>query len=198
MKILAASDLHGNEGVVEKLAGEAEKNEVDLVIIAGDISDFGEIAKGMIGPFLKKGKKVAFVVGNHETPGLGEFLVEKYKATNIQSYAFMAGDVGFFGCGGANIGPTSVSEDELFYYLNKGFHYVSGAKKKIMVTHVHPSGSKIEKFSFPGSEAVTKVIYQFKPDIHICGHIHEMEGFEEKIGNTQVICVGNRGRIIEV
>ena len=198
MKILAASDLHGNGEAVEKLAKEAEKNKVDLVVIAGDISDFGEVPKGMIGPFLKKNKKVTFVMGNHESPGTGEFLAEKYNIKNLQNYAFVSDDVGFFGCGGANIGINFMSDEEIHYYLAMGFKYVQNAKKKIMITHVHPQGSKIEKFSFPGSAAVTHAIYQFKPDIHICGHIHEMEGFEEQIGNTKVLCVGTRGKIVEV
>ena len=63
---------------------------------------------------------------------------------------------------------------------------------------MHPSGSLIEKFSFPGSKAVRKAIDKFKPDIHLCGHIHEMEGFEEKIGKTIVFSVGKRGKIIEL
>lgn len=196
MKILAASDMHGNEEVVEKLANDAEK--ADLVVIAGDITEFGETPKGMIGPFLKKGKKVAFVIGNHEAPGTDELLVEEYKITNIQGNAFISDDVGFFGCGGANIGINFMREEDIHFYLAMGFKYVQNAKKKVMVTHVHPAGSKIEKFSFPGSAEVTRAIYQFKPDVHICGHIHEMEGFEEQIGKTRVVCVGTRGKMIEV
>ena len=70
MKVLALSDTHGNEDMVRRLADEAEKNDVDLVLIAGDISEFGEIGKNMIGPFLAKGKKVVFVAGNHDAPGI--------------------------------------------------------------------------------------------------------------------------------
>ena len=199
MKILAVSDIHGNSGLVEQLADEAEKEHVDLVLIAGDISEFGELAKGMIGPFLKKGKKVAFVMGNHDAPGVAEFLTEQYKIANIQGYSLIYDDVGVFGCGGANIlGMNFLNDDEMFHYLSNGFRYVKKAKKKIMLTHMHPKGSMIERSSFPGSKAVTKAIYEFKPDLHICGHIHEMEGFEEKMGKTKVFCVGTRGKIIEI
>ena len=83
-------------------------------------------------------------------------------------------------------------------YLEKGFRYIAKAEKKVMVTHIHPAGSVIEKASFAGSKAVAKAIKKFKPDIHICSHIHEMEGIEEKIGRTRVICVGQAGKIIEV
>ena len=48
-----------------------------------------------------------------------------------------------------------------------------------------------------GSSGVRKAIEEFKPDIHICGHIHETHGIEELIGTTKVINVGKTGRIIE-
>ena len=198
-KILAVSDIHGSEETVRLLADEAEKQNVDLVMIAGDFSEFGELANGMIGPFLAKGKKVVFVTGNHEAPGVAELLTEKYKITNIQNHSVVYDDVGIFGCGGANImGMNFLTDAEIFDYLDNGFRYVKGAGKKIMLTHVHPKGGLIERFSFPGSEAVTKAIYELKPDIHICGHIHEMEGFIEKMGGTDIICVGSRGKIIEI
>ncbi|MCX8147364.1 MAG: hypothetical protein N3D84_02765 [Candidatus Woesearchaeota archaeon] len=69
-----------------------------------------------------------------------------------------------------------------------------------MVTHVHPAGTKMEKFTkfFQGSEGVKKAIERFKPDIILCSHVHEAEGIEEKIGKTKVINVGKKGKIIEI
>ena len=69
-----------------------------------------------------------------------------------------------------------------------------------MATHVHPAESKIAKFTdiFPGSEGVKKAIDKFHPDILLCSHVHEAEGIEEKIGNTRVINVGKKGKIIEI
>ena len=69
-----------------------------------------------------------------------------------------------------------------------------------MVTHVHPSDSTMEKFSqfIPGSNGVKKAVEKFKPDILLCSHVHEAEGIEEKIGNTRVINVGKKGKIIEL
>ena len=69
-----------------------------------------------------------------------------------------------------------------------------------MVTHVHPSGTKMEKFTsiFHGSEGVRKAIKKFKPDILLCSHVHEAEGIEEKVGKTKVINVGKKGKIIDI
>jgi Icc-related predicted phosphoesterase len=48
----------------------------------------------------------------------------------------------------------------------------------------------------PGSDAVRKAVEKFKPDILLCGHVHEAEGLEEVIGKTRVINVGRKGKII--
>ena len=69
-----------------------------------------------------------------------------------------------------------------------------------MVTHVHPSGTHMEKFTkfFPGSTGIKKAIEAFKPDILLCSHVHEAEGIEEMVGKTKVINVGKKGKIIDL
>jgi hypothetical protein len=69
-----------------------------------------------------------------------------------------------------------------------------------MVTHGHPSGTMMEKFSsfVKGSSGVKKAIDTFHPNILICSHVHEAQGIEEKIGNTKVMNVGKKGKIIEL
>jgi putative phosphoesterase len=198
IRILAASDLHGDTRQAKKLADVAYKNGVDLVVIAGDITHFDMDAANMIGPFLEKKKKVLFVAGNHDSPATAEFLAEKYKITNLQFYSVKHEEVGIFGCGGANIGLNQLSEKEVIHYLKNGHETIKNAEKKIMVTHLHPAGTTIERMSFPGSLSIKRAIEEFQPDVHICGHIHEAEGIEEYIGRTKVFCVGSRGKIIEV
>ena len=67
-----------------------------------------------------------------------------------------------------------------------------------MVSHVHAAGTKSEFSGIPGSQALRKAIKEFQPDLFISGHIHEAEGFQEKIGKTRVINVGKKGKIIEI
>jgi len=198
LKILAASDLHEDRKAVERLAEKAEKENVDLVILCGDVTYFDNEWRGMIGPFLKRGKEVFFVPGNHESIATTELLTEKYDITNLQNYSINIGDVGFFGCGGANVGPNIMSERDIHDYLKRNFRYVKKAKKKIMITHVHPTNGMVEKMSFEGSKAVRKAIDEFQPDVHIFGHIHETEGLEENFGKTRSICVGKQGKIISL
>ena len=200
MKILAASDFHGDSRLAEKLAKKAEENNVDLVVLCGDLTQVDQSANNLIGHFVKRNKKVIFVPGNHDTLATADFLAELYGAKNLHGYYYRLKEIGLFGCGFANIGLNQLTEDEFFYTLKKGFKYVKDMKKKIMVTHVHPDGSLIGKLTrfIPGSTGVRKAVEELKPDILLCGHVHEADGVEEVIGTTRVINVGRTGKILEI
>jgi|TARA_B100001964_G_C14188388_1_gene579790 hypothetical protein len=200
LKILAAGDIHGDTGLAEKLAERAEKEKCDLVILCGDLTMREQSTDNIIGPFKKRKEKVLILPGNHETVATTDFLAELYGVKNIHGYSVKYKDVGIFGCGGANIGLFQLEEDEIYDLLKKGFNKIKYIKKKIMATHVHPSESKMEKFTefFPGSKGVKKAIEKFHPDLLLCSHVHEAEGIEEKIGKTKVISVGKKGKIIKI
>lgn len=197
MRILAAADIHGRAEIAEKLAEKAEKEKVELVVLCGDLTGFAETSN-IIAPFKKKKKRVLIIPGNHDSFATTDFLAEIYGIKNIHGYSVKFQNIGFFGAGGAEPGPSRLSEEELFKTLKKANSGLKGIEKKIMVTHSHPSDSKSELSGFPGSKAITKAIKEFKPSVLIHGHIHELEGIEEKIGKTRVINVGKDGKIIEI
>ncbi len=200
MKILAAGDIHGDSRLAETLAKRAKEENVDLVVICGDITQFGQDVPNLIKPFVKRNEKVLVIPGNHESVATTDFFADFYGVTNLHGYSIKSGDIGLFGCGGANIGIHQLTEKEIYDLLKKGYDRLKDVKKKIMVTHVHPSGTKMEKFTriFPGSDGVKKAVERFKPDILLCSHVHEAEGIEEKLGKTKVINVGKKGKIIEI
>lgn len=199
-KILAAGDLHGDKGLAKKLAEKAKKENVDLVILAGDLTMFDSDTKGIIGPFVKLKKPVLLLHGNHESLATIDFLTEMYgpHAKNLHGYSLIKNDVGIFGAGGADFGVSPMTESQFFKTLSKAHKGIKNLKKKIMVTHTHPFKSKAEFSGFQGSKGIRKAVREFKPDIMISGHIHEAEGIEEKIGKTKVINVGKKGKVIEI
>ena len=200
MKILASGDIHGDTRLAEKLAEKAEKENVDLVVLCGDLTYAERSTENIIGPFVKKHKQVILIPGNHESIATADFLAEQYGATNLHGYSVKIGDIGLFGAGGANIGLLQLDENEIYDLLKTSHNKIKDMKTKIMVTHVHPSDTKMEKFTkfFPGSTGVKKAIDRLKPDILLCSHVHEAEGIEEKVGNTRVINVGKEGKIINI
>lgn len=197
LKILAASDLHGESKLARKLADKAEKENVDLVVLCGDITGWVE-TKNIIKPFKDKNKRVLLIPGNHDSFATADFLAEIYGVKNIHGYSVKYQNIGIFGAGGADLGPGVITEKELLKTLEKAHSGLKGIEKKIMVTHMHPSGSLSEFSGFPGSKAIAQAIKKFKPDILLHGHIHEAEGIEEKMGKTRVINVGKHGKIIEI
>ena len=203
LRILAFADLHGDKNLLEQLANQAEKENADIVIINGDFAPRDALDTAppyLVSSFTRKGKKVFILHGNHESESTLKLLEGIYGLKTIHGDYASFGDIGIFGCGGANITPFASTEEQMFETLRKGFEKVKNMPKKIMVTHSHPSGSMMEKFSqfVPGSTAVRKAIEEFKPDIVICGHVHEAQGIEETIGKTKVINVAKIGKIIDV
>ncbi len=201
MRILAAGDIHGDRSLAARLAEKAAKENADLVIITGDITHFDQSADGIMGPFVAKNKKVLFVPGNHDSFATADFLVSMYGVKNIHGYSVRYDDIGIFGCGGANVGPVTIlQEKEIEALLQKGFDKIKYLPKKIMVTHVHPSDSTMEKFStfIPGSSGVKRALDIMQPDFLLCSHVHEAEGIEEMIGVTKVINVGKEGTILDL
>ena len=197
-KILAIGDIHGDTGLVKKMAEKAKKENVDLVILAGDLTLVEQSTKNLIGPFLKAKKQVLLIPGNHESAATTEFLAEMYpNAKNIHGYSLKKNDVGIFGAGGGDAIMTTPDKD-IFDLLKKGHEKVKDTEKKIMVTHMHPKGSKAEFSGFEGSKAVKKAIHEFNPDILIAAHIHEASGIEEKMGKTRVINVSRKEKIFEI
>lgn len=199
MRILGAGDIHGDLSVARKLSEKAVEEKVDLVILCGDIAE-EESIDNILEPFRQKNLKMLLISGNHESLSTAEFLSYVNKARHMHGYSVRYEDIGIFGCGSANIGIHGITEREIFETLSKGHRYIVDVKKKIMMTHVHPTGSKMELLSrfVPGSEGVRKAIEEFKPDILLCSHVHEAEGLEEQIGTTLVINVGTRGKILDL
>jgi Icc-related predicted phosphoesterase len=198
-KILAVGDIHGDTGLVKKLAEKAKKEDVDLVILAGDLTFAEQSTKNIIGPFIKAKKQVLIIPGNHESIATADFLAEMYPDTkNIHGYSFRKENLGVFGAGAADIGINQIKDSEIFSLLKKGHTNIKDLDKKIMVTHMHPKGSKSEFSGWPGSKAITKAIKEFKPDIAIFSHIHEAAGMEEQIGKTRVVNVSRKEKIFEI
>jgi uncharacterized protein len=200
LRILAASDLHGESKTARKLADKAEREKVDIIVLCGDITGFVE-TKDIIAPFKRKNQKVVLIPGNHDSFATADFLAEFYGMKNIHGYSIKMDNVGFFGAGGAidlPHFPGGTTEKELYHNLKQAHDAIKGIEKKIMVTHMHPSNSVSEFSGIRGSKAIENAIRTFKPDILIHGHIHEAAGMEQRMGKTRIINVDETGTIIEI
>lgn len=198
LKILAAADFQGNSAVAESLAEKAEKEKVDLVILAGDLHGGQKSSPGIIAPFKKRNQKVIFVPGNWDTTAESNILKDMYQINNIDgAYTHYSG-VDIIGVGSPDF-RLDIDDKKTLDKLIKNFEKVKDRPtKKILVSHIHAKNTLAEFSGIPGSEILRHVIDYFQPDVFISSHIHEAEGLEQKIGKTRVFQVGKRGKIIEV
>jgi len=194
-KILAISDVHGEEN--ENLYTYLNNNEdIDLVIILGDITDFGPL--DFVGPFIEKiadcGVDVIAIPGNCDPKGICNAINEVSFCLHNNIIAY--GDAILFGYGGSNETPFNtpgeIQDNKIYgdvYELLANYDYVYNEnvpKVKILVTHAPPfntEADKLESGDHVGSQGILKSIHEFEPQINICGHIHEAKSLS-KIGIT--------------
>src|SRR3989344_6870738 len=169
LRLLAASDTHGDSRQVKKLADKAQKENVDLVVLCGDITGLIE-TKDILKPFKDKNKRVLLLPGNWDSLATTDFLANFYGMKNIHGYSVQYENIGFFGAGGAEgPGPNRTTEKDILDNLERAHSSLGNIEKKIMVTHMHPQGSKSEFSGIPGSSSITKAIKKFRPDILLHG-----------------------------
>ncbi|MCD6403981.1 MAG: metallophosphoesterase [Nanoarchaeota archaeon] len=200
MRIFGVSDIHGDRGLVERLLERAK--EADVIVLCGDLTFAEESLEGIIGPFKSLGKPILFVPGNHETLATADFLQQLYApgVYNLHGMGIKIKGVGFFGCGSADIGLFSLTDEEMFETLKQGWEMVKDAEKKVVITHTPPYETKLGELGWvnAGSPGIREFIEEFEPDLCLCGHIHETFGEEDFIGKTRVINVGRTGTMVEI
>ena len=198
MKILAIGDIHGDKSLIQKVASKSIEENVDAIVICGDLSAPNNDLDGMIGPLKQTNKRVFLMHGNHDNKATMQVLSELYQTNFLHSDSYQIDDVSLVGCGGSNIGPEALSEHQLKTYLDNAFTKAQ-TQKKILITHNHPESNMASLSDFvPPSTAIAKAIQTHQPDIAICAHIHEGSGIEEQIGKTRLINVSKNPTIINL
>jgi len=192
LRILAASDFHGSKDIARKVSEKAKRERADLVLLAGDLSGFGGESSEVLEPFKKNKQKLAFIPGNWDAQE--DIEIFRKFGRDINNYYISYGDVGILGVGNPDWKMEFGKED--LKLLEKNFKKMK-SKKKILVSHLHASGTKAEFSGFKGDENLRKLVEEFKPDVLISAHIHEAEGIEDMIGKTKVLQVGRGGKLLE-
>ena len=191
-KILAISDIHGEEN--EKLYNYLDNNQIDLVLILGDITNFGPIE--FVNTFINKIKDynvdVIAIHGNCDPYGVCDAISEVTSCLHNDIIVYK--DVVLFGYGGSNETPfdtpSEVHDDKIYEDVCELLknHTNHDDKLKILVTHAPPFNSDadvIESGDHVGSHGIFKAIQEFEPQINLCGHVHEARSIS-KIGTTVV------------
>lgn len=188
MRFMLISDIHGSMDMAESAGREAERRNVDIVLVAGDITHFGGPSEARRILSAIPVRKVA-VPGNCDPPEI----VDIFQETGTESAhgkRVELEDICFAGLGAANPMPFST----LFTYSEENIHMILDAIMDgcdVMITHTPPMGI-LDRTTFGhlgGSVSIRKVVERYGPALHVFGHIHESPGYE-RIGETVFVNAG--------
>ena len=181
MKVLAIADLHGSQYRLNLLLKNIEKYTPDLVVVCGDITQFGpgELAKN----FLDQIPPTTFaILGNIDTKDVKKG-IENSKATDITMKRIEKNGIPFVGIGNG-IPDISLIDKKLI------------DEKCVLISHEPPYGFQDKVFlgMHAGSKELRAIIDKYKPRLVLCGHIHEDPGFTKTKDSIIVNCsMGKRG-----
>ncbi len=194
MRILAVADVHGAYDMVEQIV-KREAN-VDLLLVAGDLTTNGTASEAgrALDQFGALGPRVLAVGGNMDPVDVDRELVRR--GVSLNGCGVVIQDVAFFGLSGAPLSPlhtpSEYPEEDLFGQAESGWEQVKHAPRRIFVPHAPPYGTALDIVAggrHVGSTAVRDIIVRHRPDLTICGHIHESHG-STTLGDVPVINLG--------
>ena len=208
MRILAISDVHGSIAALSRIGAMA--GDVDLLLIAGDLTDFGGAneAKNLLS-FLEAFKgKMILVPGNCDKKGAREvFSTEEICADGRFVEAGGARVIGAGGCPlRTGLTPYERQDYELSDALELALEELAEAgsdpsRPLIVLSHTPPkaSGADRRKGADVGSPALKEALLRITPPLWVCGHIHESP-CAAYLGRTLVLNPGSlhEGRYAEV
>jgi hypothetical protein len=194
MELMCISDLHGRVDVLERIKADAKK--ADLLIAAGDITNFGKrkTAEAMLEELRGINPNFLAVPGNCDTPEVNDVLNEQ--GVSLHGRGRTVDGIGFFGAGGSNITPfrtpQEYTEKRLVELLARGYDEIKALGKKVMVCHPPPCNTAIDvtrSGMHVGSMGVREFLEGFPVALGISGHVHEAKG-RDTLGRATIINPG--------
>lgn len=197
MKVLCFADTHGIKKAILNIVKNSKN--ADIVLCAGDLSDFGKKLEEHLKALSKCNCSVLLVNGNHEDEKEMRKICGKYEnLTFLHKGSFEYKGYFFFGYGGMGFSQR----DTGFELTAKQFIKTLKKDSKIIsLTHAPPYRTKLDYrtgFNYVGNQSLREFIEQIQPVLHVCGHMHENMGKHDHIGKTVVINPGPKGKLIKV
>ncbi|MEA1984798.1 MAG: metallophosphoesterase [Euryarchaeota archaeon] len=191
MRILAISDPHGDYSKIAAIQQRA--GAVDLVLIAGDITNFGPAGKAR--ELLDMFEQPTLAVPGNCDPTSIMDILDETRAVNLHNASRTIGDgdrnITFIGLGGSNPTPFNtpfeLSEEEIEHLLEPLLAEAGRTPhhQLVLLTHAPPRGTVD---TVPAGNVGSPAIANFlgRVDLIVCGHIHEARGVVRQNGTVVV------------
>ncbi len=161
LEIMTVSDIHCNEGVFESIKTAAQALKVNMIIDAGDITDYGSSAESFCyKPVETLDLPYYFVKGNHDSPTTVSDLSKFNNVTILNGQIETAEGINIVGIGDPRLESSPTSNDDDPRVAEMGKVLVSIAENNTIDIAVKHDSSGTEELAG-------------KVDLVISGHMHE-------------------------
>lgn len=190
MRVLALSDIHGEQRVLDSVRSLVAKRKYDAVFLTGDIADYGDATYAVNLLDMLSGTPTFIIPGNMDDEAVREALSGSDYYIEQKALQFRT-KYTIFGVGGGLKGPFHTPyeyyDDELWPKLQD----VRLIEPAIVLSHTPPFGyfDDVGMDVHIGSRSILRFMHSTEPFILVCGHVHEHKG-HIKIGNTNVVKLG--------
>ena len=194
MRIAYLVDVHGHFDAVRRAI--TETGPVDVLVVGGDITTFGtpDDAERAIESWRPLAPTLLAVAGNCDSPEIDERLVDL--GVSIDGRAAVVEDVGFAGVSAAPLSPLhtpyELPDETLGERAANGLAETAGCRVRVFCPHAPPHGTACDRLrsgEHVGSEALRALVERERPDVVLCGHIHEARA-TDRLGRSQVVNPG--------
>lgn len=201
MKLLCFSDLHCDRDAAIALVRLVEKENVDVVIGAGDFANRHQGLPDTLDILTAIDRPSVLVPGNGETV---DELRDAVAAAGWASATVLHGDgcevggVKFWGVGGG-IPVTPFGDWSYDFDEDAGRAMLAGCPEGgVLVVHSPPIDTVDHDSSgrIRGSESIRQTVETKSPRLVACGHIHSDWGKQMTLGPSRIVNAGPRGQIL--
>lgn len=196
-RLLAFSDLHCSRRHAERLVALAET--ADVVVGAGDYASLRLGLGRTLDLLAAIERPFVLIPGNNETD------TALWRASDrIPEPYILHGEgreicgLDFHGLGGA-VPPAPMPWSWNLTEGQAAQGLAACPPGAVLVTHSPPRGHLDTAHGrHLGSRAVLSAIERSRPVVTLCGHVHQCQGEEARIGDTRVLNLGPRGILLDL
>lgn len=196
MQILLFSDIHGDRRALEALLDRP----ADLYVAAGDLCTWGRNLDDMGAILARRASSTWLLPGNHESAADIERLCARHGMRNLHEQSFEAGGITIAGLGYSNPTPFHTPGEYSEQQFEAKLAPFRTLKPLVMVCHCPPRNTALDQIRpglHAGSEAIAGFLADVQPAYFFCGHIHEAEGVQIRLGATIAVNLGKRGYLLD-
>jgi len=182
VRLLAVADIHSRAAAIQAICDEAKRHTPDAIIVAGDVTSYGDAAEVQRVLDRLPGRVLA-IPGNLDVPRTFEAGIARSHAESLPGKRIEIHGVSIVGL--SSRAATQATPCD------------------VLVLHEPPWGilDDVGGGRHIGFREHLDALQRLRPKVLLCGHCHEAPGVVSERGTTVVNCTlgsGGRGALVEI